>query len=139
MLFRSAVADYTPAGGAAPQKIEKGGPTTIALERTVDILATLGAQRGNAARPVLVGFSAATGDPTAAARKKLDGKHVDLIVANDVTAPGAGFDVETNQVVIVTHEAEDRLPLMSKTAVASVVIDRVERLLAASPALSASR
>jgi len=139
VVMAAAVADYTPAGGAAPQKIEKGGPTTIALERTVDILATLGAQRGNAARPVLVGFSATTGDPTAAARKKLDGKHVDLIVANDVTAPGAGFDVETNQVVIVTHEAEDRLPLMSKTAVASVVIDRVERLLAASPALSASR
>jgi len=139
VVMAAAVADYTPAGGAAPQKIEKGGPTTIALERTVDILATLGAQRGNAARPVLVGFSAATGDPTVAARKKLDGKHVDLIVANDVTAPGAGFDVETNQVVLVTHEAEDRLPLMSKTAVASVVIDRVERLLAASPALSASR
>ena len=88
---------------------------------------------------MLVGFAAQTGDPVAAARRKLDAKRVDLIVANDVTAPGAGFDVETNQVTLVTHEAEDRLPLMSKTAVAAVVLDRVERLLAASPALSASR
>jgi phosphopantothenoylcysteine decarboxylase/phosphopantothenate--cysteine ligase len=135
----AAVADYTPAGGATGQKIEKGGPLTLNLERTTDILQALGARRQGSARPVLVGFAAATGDPVASARRKLDAKRVDLIVANDVTAPGAGFDVDTNQVVLVSHESDDRLPLMSKAAVAVAVIDRVERLLAAAPALSASR
>ena len=139
VIMAAAVADYTPAGGAAGQKIEKGGPLTLNLERTTDILQTLGAGREGSARPVLVGFAAATGDPVASARRKLDAKRVDLIVANDVTAPGAGFDVETNQVVLVSHESDDRLPVMSKAAVAAAVIDRVERLLAAAPALSASR
>ena len=139
VVMAAAVADYTPAGGAVSQKIEKGGPLTIALERTVDILAALGVRRGSAARPVLVGFAAATGDPTVAARRKLEAKYVDLIVGNDVTAPGAGFDVDTNRVVLVTHDAEDFFPLMSKSAVAVVVLDRIERLLAAAPALSASR
>jgi len=139
IVMAAAVADYTPAGGAAAEKIQKGGPLTLTLERTVDILADLGARRGDKARPVLVGFAAATGDPTAAAQRKLEAKHVDLIVANDVLAAGSGFDVETNQVVLVSREAVDRLPLMSKAAVAAVVLDRVERLLAAAPALSAAR
>ncbi len=139
VIMAAAVADYTPAGGATGQKIEKGGPLTLSLERTTDILQALGARRQGSARPVLVGFAAATGDPVASARRKLDAKRVDLIVANDVTAPGAGFDVETNQVVLVSHEGDDRLPLMSKAAVAVAVLDRVERLLAAAPALSASR
>jgi phosphopantothenoylcysteine decarboxylase/phosphopantothenate--cysteine ligase len=139
VIMAAAVADYTPAGGATGQKIEKGGPLTLNLERTTDILQALGARRQGSARPVLVGFAAATGDPVASARRKLDAKRVDLIVANDVTAPGAGFDVDTNQVVLVSHESDDRLPLMSKAAVAVAVIDRVERLLAAAPALSASR
>jgi phosphopantothenoylcysteine decarboxylase/phosphopantothenate--cysteine ligase len=78
---------------------------------------------------VLVGFAAQTGDPLPAARRKLDAKHVDLVVANDVTAPGAGFDVETNQVTLVSHEGVDAQPLQSKAEVASVVLDRVERLL----------
>ena len=88
-----------PAAPAA-QKIEKGGPMTIALERTRRHPGGRSARDGAVPRdPVLVGFAAQTGDPTAAARRKLDAKRVDLIVANDVTAPGAGFDVETNQVV----------------------------------------
>ncbi|HUL71474.1 MAG TPA: bifunctional phosphopantothenoylcysteine decarboxylase/phosphopantothenate--cysteine ligase CoaBC [Vicinamibacterales bacterium] len=139
IIMAAAVADYTPAGGAVTQKIEKGGPLTLTLERTPDILAGLGAARGDRARPVLVGFAAATGDPIPAARRKLDAKRVDLIVANDVSAAGSGFDVDTNQVVLVSRDAADRLPLMSKAAVAAVVLDRVERLLAAAPALSAAR
>jgi phosphopantothenoylcysteine decarboxylase/phosphopantothenate--cysteine ligase len=139
IIMAAAVADYAPAGGPVAQKIEKGGPLTLTLERTPDILAGLGARRGDQARPILVGFAAATGDPTAAARRKLETKRVDLMVANDVSAVGAGFDVETNQVVLVSRDAVDRLPLMSKAAVAAVVLDRVERLLAAAPALSAAR
>ncbi|MFI5177796.1 MAG: bifunctional phosphopantothenoylcysteine decarboxylase/phosphopantothenate--cysteine ligase CoaBC [Vicinamibacterales bacterium] len=139
IIMAAAVADYAPAGGAAAQKIEKGGPLTLTLERTPDILADLGARRGDRARPILVGFAAATGDPTAAARRKLDVKRVDLIVANDVSAAGSGFDVQTNQVVLVSRDAVDPLPLMSKAAVAAVVLDRVERLLAAAAELSAAR
>ncbi len=139
VVMAAAVADYTPAGGSAAGKIEKGGPMTLALERTVDILATLGERRGDAARPVLVGFAAATGDPTPSARRKLTAKRVDLIVANDVTAPGSGFEVDTNQVVLVSRDGEDRLPLMPKIGVAEVILDRVEQLLAAVPALSTTR
>jgi phosphopantothenoylcysteine decarboxylase/phosphopantothenate--cysteine ligase len=83
---------------------------------------------------VLIGFAAQTGDPVPAARRKLAAKHVDLIVANDVTSPGSGFDVPTNQVTLVSADAVDPLPLLAKTDVAGAVIDRVERLLARTPA-----
>jgi len=129
VVMAAAVADYAPAAGAAGEKIEKGGPLTITLERTVDILAALGARRGNAARPVLVGFAAQTGDPVPGARRKLQGKNVDLIVANDVTAPGAGFDVDTNEVTLVSRDATEHLPLMPKVRVAAALLDRIEQLL----------
>jgi phosphopantothenoylcysteine decarboxylase/phosphopantothenate--cysteine ligase len=65
-----------------------------------------------------------------AARRKLEAKRADLIVANDVTAPGAGFDVDTNQVTFVAHGVKDEaLPLMSKRDVARRILDRVEQLL----------
>jgi len=142
VLMAAAVADYAPATGAAEQKIEKSSGhdgLTIRLERTLDILADLGARRGGAHRPVLVGFAAQTGDPAAAARRKLEAKHVDLIVANDVTAPGAGFDVDTNQVTLVSHDGAVPLPLMSKADVAALVLDRVEQLLAAPRPVPVSR
>lgn len=134
VIMAAAVADYTPAGGTLDGKIEKSGALTLQLERTADILLDLGRARGDSARPVLVGFAAQAGDPVPQARRKLDVKNADLIVANDVTAPGAGFDVDTNQVTIVARDAADEsLPLMSKREVARRVLDRVEVLLA-SPA-----
>jgi phosphopantothenoylcysteine decarboxylase/phosphopantothenate--cysteine ligase len=66
-----------------------------------------------------------------AARRKLASKRVDLIVANDVLAPGAGFDVDTNQVTFVGPDDDEPLPLMSKAEVAGRLLDRLERLLAA--------
>jgi phosphopantothenoylcysteine decarboxylase/phosphopantothenate--cysteine ligase len=107
VIMAAAVADYTPVGGAAAGKIEKGGALTLALERTPDILLDLGRARGDGARPVLIGFAAQTGDPVPAGRRKLAAKQVDLIVANDVTAPGAGFDVDTNQVTLVSRDGVD--------------------------------
>jgi phosphopantothenoylcysteine decarboxylase/phosphopantothenate--cysteine ligase len=139
VIMAAAVADYTPAAGAAPGKIEKGGALTVTLERTPDILAELGTRRGDGRHPVLVGFAAQTGDPTAAASRKLDAKRVDLIVANDVTAPASGFDVPTNQVTLVSHDGAQPLPLLSKLDVASAVLDRVEQLLAAPRAVPAAR
>lgn len=134
VIMAAAVADYTPAGGAIATKIEKGGALTLQLERTPDILADLGRRRGDRVHPVLVGFAAQTGDPVDAARRKLVAKNADLIVANDVTAPGAGFDVDTNIVTLVARDgAGQALPRQSKRDVARHILDRVEALLA-SPA-----
>lgn len=131
VVMAAAVADYTPAGGPVAAKIEKGGSITLQLERTDDILAELGRRRGGARRPVLVGFAAQTGDPVGPARRKLDQKRVDLVVANDVSEPGSGFDVDTNRVTLVARDEPDQaLPLLSKQDVARALLDRAERLLA---------
>jgi phosphopantothenoylcysteine decarboxylase/phosphopantothenate--cysteine ligase len=133
IIMSAAVADYTPAGGPAGDKIEKGGDLRVDLVRTADILADLGRWRGDRERPVLVGFAAQTGDVEAAARRKLVAKGVDLIVANDVLAPGAGFEVDTNQVTLVSHDGSEPLPRMSKHEVASIIVDRVEQALSRKP------
>jgi len=135
VIMSAAVADYTPAGGPQAGKVEKSGPVTLSLERTADILSDLGHTRGDARLPVLVGFAAETGPPAARAAGKLHRKRVDLIVANDVTIAGAGFDVDTNQVTLVSASGLDALPMMSKADVAAAILDRVEALLtAATPA-----
>jgi phosphopantothenoylcysteine decarboxylase/phosphopantothenate--cysteine ligase len=139
VIMAAAVADFMLKTGAAPEKIDHREHLTLELERTPDILADLGARRGSRPNPVLVGFAAQTGDPVPAAKRKLAQKQVDLIVANDVTAPGAGFDVDTNIVTLVSADAAEPLALMSKAAVAAVVIDRVERLLQPRARLAASR
>jgi phosphopantothenoylcysteine decarboxylase/phosphopantothenate--cysteine ligase len=131
VVMAAAVADYTLTGGVSSGKIEKGGALTLTLERTADILAELGTRRGDASRPILIGFAAQAGDPVPAARRKLASKRVDLIVANDVLAPGAGFDVDTNHVTFVGPDDDEPLPLMSKAEVAGRLLDRLERLLAA--------
>ena len=138
VVMAAAVADYTPAR-PSPDKIAKSdGPMTLTLERTRDILADLGRLSSRASgAPVLVGFAAETSDAVAKAKGKLARKHVDLIVANDVSRTDAGFEVDTNAVTLVTAEDTQDVPLQSKTAVASVILDRVEQLLrtrTASPA-----
>jgi len=133
VIMAAAVADFTPRGGAVSGKIEKGESLAIELERTADILADLGQRRGSGRRPALVGFAAQMGDPTPAARRKLASKHVDLIVANDVSQPDAGFDVETNRVTLVSADDTQALPLLTKVEVAAIVLDRVEELVLAVP------
>jgi phosphopantothenoylcysteine decarboxylase/phosphopantothenate--cysteine ligase len=131
VIMAAAVADYTPATPEA-QKIPKAdGPLTLTLTRTRDILADLGnmPSRRTAERPVLVGFAAETHDVIARAKQKLERKSVDLIVANDVSRAGVGFDVDTNAVTLVTRDSADEVPLQSKSAVASRILDRVESLL----------
>ncbi len=132
VVMAAAVADYQPAS-TSPQKVRKQpGPMTLELTRTPDILEALGAERlaRGGRRPVLVGFAAETEDVVGRARQKLERKHVDLIVANDVTAAGAGFEVETNIVTLVGPDWQEVLPLQPKAAVASTLIDRLETLLA---------
>jgi phosphopantothenoylcysteine decarboxylase/phosphopantothenate--cysteine ligase len=131
VVMAAAVADYTPADPASG-KIAKGeGPLTLVLKRTPDILADLGRASARRATPpmVLVGFAAEIGDVLAKAREKRIRKGADLIVANDISAPGSGFDVGTNAVTIIGADHEQTLPLQSKARVADAVLDRVEQLL----------
>jgi phosphopantothenoylcysteine decarboxylase/phosphopantothenate--cysteine ligase len=119
----AAVADYRPKQ-AARRKIKKDETVPeVTLEPTPDILAEVGKQKG---RRILVGFAAETEDLVANARKKLQRKHLDLMVANDVGQPGAGFDGDTNAVKILDAQGgvED-LPVQSKRSVADRILDRV--------------
>jgi phosphopantothenoylcysteine decarboxylase/phosphopantothenate--cysteine ligase len=130
IVMAAAVADYMPEGGGASGKIEKSdGPMHLTLVRTPDILAELGAARKGAARPVLVGFAAESGDPVARGRAKLTRKGVDLIVANDVSQPDSGFDSDDNAATIIDASGDEVFPTGPKTALASRILDRAERLL----------
>jgi phosphopantothenoylcysteine decarboxylase/phosphopantothenate--cysteine ligase len=124
VIMAAAVADFRPVD-APHHKIKKDtGIPQIVLEPTPDILAAL----GRAKRPgqVLVGFAAETDDVLANARRKLERKQVDLLVANDVLAPGSGFQYDTNQVVILSSDGGAQpVPLSDKRAVASAVLDAV--------------
>ena len=130
IVMAAAVADYMPAT-RAPQKVQKGeGDATLVLTRTPDILADLGARRlKSGGGAVLVGFAAETEDLQRRARQKLERKHVDLIVANDVSRPDAGFDVDTNAVTLVGAGGSEEVPVQSKARVAAVILDTVQRLL----------
>ena len=132
VVMAAAVADYTPAGGARPQKIAKESDTlTLTLTRTADVLRDLGRRRGDRRRPVLIGFAAETRDVVARARAKLEAKGADLIVANDVSRTDAGFDVETNAATLVGAGGETDLPLQPKRDLARAILDRLRDLLAA--------
>jgi phosphopantothenoylcysteine decarboxylase / phosphopantothenate---cysteine ligase len=129
-IFAAAVADYRPAEPTA-QKIKRNSEsTTIALEPTPDILASVARDKG---QRFIVGFAAETDHVAENARKKLAAKNVDLMVANDVTAEGAGFDHDTNVVTLLARDGRDlALPRMGKSEVAQRILDEVVRLRSAS-------
>lgn len=130
LLMAAAVADYRPAS-VRPQKMKKtDGPLRLELTRTADIL---GALRGKAGRRLVVGFAAETEDVEANAARKLASKELDLIVANDVSAPNAGFEVDTNAVTLIDASGRHEVPLASKDEVADRVLDRVVQLLGQRP------
>ncbi|HEX4416554.1 MAG TPA: bifunctional phosphopantothenoylcysteine decarboxylase/phosphopantothenate--cysteine ligase CoaBC [Kofleriaceae bacterium] len=140
VIMAAAVADYRPAT-AASHKLKRGqlGPA-IALELVAnpDLLAGLGARRGSRKTPLLVGFAAETQDVVANAAAKLASKRCDLVVANDVGEPGAGFAVDTNRVTVVDHRGATELPAGTKAEVAHRILDRVVAALAP-PAEAAGR
>lgn len=117
----AAVCDYRPSA-LSEQKLKKKDLLTLELEATPDILAAVGAQKG--AR-LVVGFAAETERVVEHARSKLERKNLDLIVANDVSAPDAGFDVDTNRVILISRNAVQELPLMSKHQVAHKILDAI--------------
>lgn len=134
VVMSAAVADYTPETVAEQKVAKSDGGWTVPLKRTIDILAALGrlpSRTATPARPVLIGFAAETHDVLDHADAKRRRKGVDLIVANDVAQPGAGFEVDTNQVTFLDDAGRETLPLMAKTEVAGRILDRLQRLLAA--------
>ena len=123
LIQAAAPADYR-AKEVAPQKIKKQGgePMNFTLVENPDVAATLG--KAKRSGQVFVGFAAETNDVLAHARDKLARKNLDMIVANDVTRPGAGFDVDTNIVTLITKDGQEALPMMSKAEVAQRILDR---------------
>jgi phosphopantothenoylcysteine decarboxylase/phosphopantothenate--cysteine ligase len=135
VVMAAAVADYTPVDRAG-QKVAKDGDTlTLVLRKTQDILGELGQKRiASGGGPLLIGFAAETEDVVAHAASKRERKHADLIVANDVSRRDAGFDVDTNAVTIVGPAGAEAIPLQSKARIAVEILNRVEKLIADSPA-----
>jgi phosphopantothenoylcysteine decarboxylase/phosphopantothenate--cysteine ligase len=132
LIMAAAVADFRPRRVAA-SKLTRGEGMTLDLEPTEDILAGASAAvRASGAReprPLLVGFAAETGSLERAA-EKLHRKGLDMIVANDVAEPGSGFGTDTNRVTILAADGtEEAFPLLSKRAVADLVLDRVATAL----------
>jgi len=120
------VADYRPVERRGEKIRKANAPLTISLEPTTDILAEVAKNKG---RKIVVGFAAETDHVAENARKKLSSKNADLIVANDVTAEGAGFDQYTNVVTLFSRDGRDlALPKLPKSEVAQRILDEILRL-----------
>jgi phosphopantothenoylcysteine decarboxylase/phosphopantothenate--cysteine ligase len=124
LIMAAAVADYQPKT-VAKAKIKKDASSlTLELVRTPDILSEV---KGNF---IKVGFAAESEDVVENARKKLQKKQLDLIVANDITDPNSGFDSDTNKVTLIDRDGKiESLPLLSKREVADKILDRVVGIL----------
>jgi phosphopantothenoylcysteine decarboxylase/phosphopantothenate--cysteine ligase len=125
-IFAAAVADYRPVETAGEKIKRNREMLSLMLEPTPDILASVASRKGVA---IVVGFAAETQNVAENARKKLAAKSADLIVANDVTAEGAGFDHDTNIVTLFSRDGRDLpLPKLSKAEVAQRILDEILRL-----------
>ena len=123
IIMSAAVADYTPEN-VADEKIKKSdGDMAIKLKRTSDILKTIGSEKKEG--QIIVGFSMETENVLENSRKKLESKNADMICANSLRTPGAGYQVDTNIITIITKDDETELPLMSKYEAANKILDKV--------------
>jgi phosphopantothenoylcysteine decarboxylase/phosphopantothenate--cysteine ligase len=131
VVAAAAVSDYRPARASDSKLKKRDAPLALELVRTPDILEGLGQAKGGR---LLVGFAAETEDLVANARGKLEAKNLDLIVANDVTAPGAGFGGATNAVLLLRRDGQRRdVPLATKREVAERILDEVGALRTGAP------
>jgi phosphopantothenoylcysteine decarboxylase/phosphopantothenate--cysteine ligase len=131
LIMAAAVADFRPLA-PAEHKIKRSGEVPeVRLEATPDILAAVAEFKQRTHLPCLtIGFAAETRDLLTYARAKLRAKHLDLLVANDITAPDAGFVVDTNRVILLdARGGEEHLPLLSKAEVADRILERIVALL----------
>lgn len=119
----AAVADYTPVTVADQKMKKQEGNLVVEFKRTQDILAELG--RLKKPGQLLIGFAAETQNLLENAQSKLERKNADMIVANDISAPGAGFGTDTNRVTLLTRDGNEPLEIMSKSELAEVILDRV--------------
>ncbi len=126
VIKAAAVADYRPKYVGEEKTKKSDGDMKIELERTDDILAWLGEHRQPG--QFLCGFSMETKDMLANSRVKLDRKHIDMIVANNLRVAGAGFGTDTNVVTIITRSGEEELAMMTKDQVAHILLDRIFRV-----------
>ena len=124
LVMAAAVADWCPAT-VSPAKLKKhAGALTLELERTPDVLASVRPLKGER---IYVGFAAETGDPEPEARRKLAAKGLDLIVANDVSRPDAGFEVATNAVMLIDSDGGMRqIETAPKAEIASEIVAWIE-------------
>ena len=130
VVMAAAVADYRPSN-THRQKIKKNGDAIVLkLEPTVDILSAVGGTKGSR---IVIGFAAETENLIENAKKKLNEKGADLIVANDVSASDSGFDVDTNRITLVSPEGVDELPLMSKQDAAARIVDAAIKIRRSRP------
>lgn len=131
LIMAAAVADFRPKDMVKDKIKKEGGIPQIELEATEDILKTVAKQRSETKCPrLVVGFAAESRDLIENAAHKLQSKGLDFIAANDISASGAGFAVETNRVTLLFADGrKENLPLMSKTEVAEIILGWVSRLL----------
>ena len=124
IIQAAAPADYKPTE-VAEQKIKKkaGDPLTLIMAETPDVAKAVGALRREG--QFIAGFAAETEKVTEHALEKLDRKNLDMIVANDVTRPGAGFDVDTNIITVITRGGMKEFPLMSKADAAKAILEEI--------------
>lgn len=126
LIKAAAVADYTPLDMAEEKLKKKDGEFAVPLKRTEDILLWLGEHK----KPgqVLCGFSMETNNVVENSRKKLEKKHADLIAANSLKEPGAGFGTDTNHLLLIGKEGVKDLPLLSKEEAANILLDELLRI-----------
>ena len=122
LVMAAAVADYRPATVADDKIKKKDGDLSIPVERTADILGTIGPRK---TRQFLCGFSMETRDMLENSSAKLTRKNLDMVVANNLKVAGAGFGVDTNVVTFITPDGARELPLMSKSDVADAILDEI--------------
>jgi phosphopantothenoylcysteine decarboxylase/phosphopantothenate--cysteine ligase len=130
VVMAAAVADFRPERSFEGKLKKDAAPLEVRLERTIDILATLGKQKE---RQILIGFAAETGELEDEARRKLSEKNLDIIVANQVGRPGTGFGAETNRAAILGRDGTDEpLRAWTKRELAAAIWDRAAALLGGS-------
>ena len=122
IFMAAAVADYTPAQYADDKIKKHDGDLSIPLQRTKDILAYLGEYRSD--NQIICGFSMETRDMLENSRGKLHKKKVDMICANNLKVPGAGFGVDTNVITMITKDEITQLPLLTKEETANAILDK---------------
>lgn len=128
LVMAAAVADFAPKKSSTEKIKKETGIPVIKLEATQDILKSIAAQRAQIGYPAhVIGFAAESENLLQNAQKKLESKNLDLIVANDISQPGIGFESDNNQVYFVLPNREPmKIPLTTKTMVAEKILDQVE-------------